>query len=51
MTERMEVAVVGGGQAGLSVSHELTQAGIAHVILQRAVWGRAGAAAGTASAW
>ncbi len=27
---------MGAGQAGLSVSHELTQAGIAHVVLERA---------------
>ena len=26
---------MGGGQAGLSVSHELTQAGIEHVVLER----------------
>lgn len=29
------VVVVGGGQAGLSVSHELTRAGVEHVVLER----------------
>lgn len=33
--ERMTV-VIGGGQAGLSVSHELLTAGVDHVILERA---------------
>ena len=33
MTE--EVVIVGAGQAGLSVSRELTQAGIEHVVLER----------------
>ena len=36
MTERIEVVVVGAGQAGLAVSRELTEAGIAHVVLERA---------------
>lgn len=36
-----DVLVVGAGQAGLAVSHELTQTGIDHVIVER---GRAGAA-------
>ncbi len=35
MTERIEVVVVGAGQAGLAVSRELTEAGIAHVVLER----------------
>jgi putative flavoprotein involved in K+ transport len=35
MTERIEVVIVGAGQAGLAVSHELTEAGIAHVVLER----------------
>jgi putative flavoprotein involved in K+ transport len=30
-----DVVIVGGGQAGLSVSHELTQAGVEHVVLER----------------
>jgi len=33
-SEEIDV-VVGAGQAGLSVSHELTQAGVAHVVLER----------------
>ena len=35
MTERIGVAVVGAGQAGLAVSHELTQAGVEHAVLER----------------
>ena len=35
MADRIEVVVVGAGQAGLAVSHELTQAGVAHVVLER----------------
>ena len=35
MTDQVEVVIVGGGQAGLSVSHELTQAGVAHVVLEK----------------
>jgi putative flavoprotein involved in K+ transport len=35
MTGRVEVVIVGGGQAGLAVSHELTQAGVAHVVLEK----------------
>jgi putative flavoprotein involved in K+ transport len=34
-TEHFDVAVVGGGQAGLSVSWHLTQAGVSHVVLER----------------
>jgi putative flavoprotein involved in K+ transport len=33
--EGVDVAVVGGGQAGLSVSHELAHADIEHVVLER----------------
>jgi putative flavoprotein involved in K+ transport len=29
------VVVIGGGQAGLATSHELTQAGVEHVVLER----------------
>jgi len=29
------VVIVGAGQAGLAVSHELTQAGVAHVVLEK----------------
>ncbi|WP_445441935.1 MSMEG_0569 family flavin-dependent oxidoreductase [Clavibacter sp. km1a] len=32
---RVEVAVIGGGQAGLSASWHLTQRGIGHVVLER----------------
>ena len=35
MTEDIEVAVVGAGQAGLSLSRELTQAGVEHLVLER----------------
>ena len=34
MTE-IEAVVVGGGQAGLAVSHELTRVGVEHVVLER----------------
>jgi putative flavoprotein involved in K+ transport len=33
--ETVEVAIVGGGQAGLATSHELTQVGIEHVVFER----------------
>jgi len=33
--ERVETIVVGGGQAGLAVSHELTRVGAGHVVLER----------------
>lgn len=36
MGEQFDVIVVGAGQAGLAVSHELTAAGVAHVVLERA---------------
>ena len=35
MTDRIEVVVVGAGQAGLAVSRELTNQGIEHVVLER----------------
>ena len=35
MTEMIDVVVVGGGQAGLAVSYELTQAGVEHVVLEK----------------
>jgi putative flavoprotein involved in K+ transport len=35
MEERIGVVVVGGGQAGLAVSHELTALGIEHSVLER----------------
>ena len=40
MTDGIEVVVVGAGQAGLAVSHELTQAGVPHVVLERDKVGR-----------
>jgi len=33
--ENVDVVVVGAGQAGLSISHELSHAGIEHVVLER----------------
>jgi putative flavoprotein involved in K+ transport len=33
--EKVDVAVVGGGQAGLAASHQLTQHGLEHVVLER----------------
>lgn len=33
--ERVDVVVVGGGQAGLATSHELGFAGIDHIVLER----------------
>jgi len=33
--DRVNVVIVGGGQAGLAVSHELSQAGADHVVLER----------------
>jgi putative flavoprotein involved in K+ transport len=35
MTDRAGTVVIGGGQAGLSVSRELTAAGVPHVVLER----------------
>lgn len=35
MTESVEVAIVGAGQAGLALSHELSGAGVEHVVLER----------------
>ncbi|MEY2513670.1 MAG: putative flavoprotein involved in transport [bacterium] len=35
MTEHNDVVVVGAGHAGLAVSHELTQAGVSHVVLEK----------------
>lgn len=34
MTERVDVAIVGGGQAGLATSWHLKQAGVDHVVLE-----------------
>ena len=33
--ERVPVVVIGGGQAGLAVSHELAARGVEHVVLER----------------
>ncbi len=35
MSERIDVAIIGAGQAGLATSHELTEAGIEHVVLEQ----------------
>ncbi|MGH2807712.1 MAG: FAD-dependent oxidoreductase [Actinomycetota bacterium] len=35
MGETVDVAIIGGGQAGLATSHELSQRGIEHVVLER----------------
>ena len=35
MTERIDVVVIGAGQAGLATSYELTRAGVEHVVLER----------------
>src|SRR5665647_232376 len=34
-TEEIDVVIIGAGQAGLAVSHELAGAGISHAILER----------------
>lgn len=36
----VSVVIVGGGQAGLAVSHELTKAGVGHVVLERSQIGQ-----------
>jgi putative flavoprotein involved in K+ transport len=33
--ERVETLVIGGGQAGLTMSHRLKQRGLAHLVLER----------------
>jgi putative flavoprotein involved in K+ transport len=35
MTDRPDAVVIGAGQAGLAVSHELTHAGVPHLVLER----------------
>src|SRR5580765_8508671 len=37
--ERIAAVVIGAGQAGLSASHELTERGIEHVVLERGALG------------
>jgi putative flavoprotein involved in K+ transport len=39
MAERVDVVIVGAGQAGLSLSYELTGAGVEHVVLERGAIG------------
>jgi putative flavoprotein involved in K+ transport len=34
-TSTTDTVVIGGGQAGLAASHELTERGIEHVVLER----------------
>lgn len=38
--ERVDVAIVGGGQAGLTTSHQLSLKGVEHVVLERGRVGR-----------
>jgi putative flavoprotein involved in K+ transport len=33
--EQVETLVIGGGQAGLAMSHMLSQRGLAHLVLER----------------
>ncbi len=35
--ERTDVAIIGGGQAGLALSHCLARVGIDHLVLERPV--------------
>ena len=35
MSDRLHTVIVGGEQVGLAVSHELTRAGAARVVLER----------------
>lgn len=41
MSKSIDVVIVGAGQAGLSLSHELAAAGIEHVVLERGRMGEA----------
>jgi len=36
MTDQVETVIIGGGQAGLSVSYYLSREGRSHVVLERA---------------
>jgi monoamine oxidase len=49
--ESVAVAIVGGGQAGLATSRELTKAWLEHVVLERGQVGERGGIVGTAFAW
>ena len=49
MTEDVGVVIVGAGQAGLSLSYELSHAGVEHLIIERDRVGDHGVGAGTAS--
>ena len=40
MSDRIDVVVVGAGQAGLAVSRELTRAGVEHVVLEKGQLGQ-----------
>ena len=33
--ERVDTLVIGGGQAGLTMSHRLKQRGVSHLVLER----------------
>src|SRR5262245_19140210 len=35
MSDRLDVVVIGAGQAGLAVSYELARAGVAHIVLEK----------------
>ena len=35
MSDRIDVVVVGGGQAGLATSHALARRGVSHVVLEK----------------
>ena len=35
MSEIVDLVVIGAGQAGLSLSYELSRAGVEHVVLER----------------
>src|SRR5262245_47917862 len=41
MADDVDVAVIGAGQAGLSLSSDLTQTGVDHVVLERGLVGQA----------